>query len=298
MSTNNSKFQRPPLRWIFPGAEWWFDGDPRLMAILNVTPDSFSDGTPNLDPGRAADRGLELINQGADLLDVGGESTRPGASPVSEEEEIRRVIPVIERVARQSKIPISVDTTKAVVAERALDAGAVIVNDISGLLFDPSVARVCAKFEAGVVCMHMQGTPRTMQQNPQYVRVVDEIAAYLGDRIGALEQAGIGRERIVVDPGIGFGKTAEHNLEILRNVARFRALGRPVLVGHSRKAFLGKLLGRPVDERLAGTLGTAVALSLAGVDILRVHDVGPVRDALAACRAILSAADFAGARKN
>jgi len=274
------------LRWSFPGADWRLGDTPRLMGIVNVTPDSFSDGDQFLDPARAAEQALRLVEEGADVLDVGGESTRPGADPVSEEEEIRRVLPVLERIARHTSVPISIDTMKAEVARRALDAGAVIVNDVSGLAFDPQMPVVCAQSGAGVVCMHMQGTPQTMQLAPHYDDVLGDISQYLAGRLEVLEQLGIPRERVVLDPGIGFGKTPAQNLEILRSIGRLRLLGRPVLIGHSRKGFLKSLLGRPVDERLAGTLGVAIALAEQGADLLRIHDVRAVRDALAAFRAI------------
>jgi dihydropteroate synthase len=276
-----------PLRWNLPGVTWQLGDSPKIMGIVNVTPDSFSDGGCFLDPVRAADHVAELVAQGADIVDIGGESTRPGATPISEDEEMRRVLPVIERVASRIAVPVSVDTRRAEIARRALDAGAVIINDVSGLTFDASMPSVCAQGHAGVVCMHMLGTPETMQQNPHYEDVVAEITAYLALRLDVLEQAGISRDRIVVDPGIGFGKTAAHNLTILQNVERFRSLGRPVLIGHSRKRFLGKLLGRPIDELLAGTIGVAIALALKGVDVLRVHDVQATRDALSAFRALI-----------
>jgi dihydropteroate synthase len=273
--------------WTFPGMQWRFGDFPKLMGILNVTPDSFSDGGRYLDPSRAVDQAAELFARGADIVDIGGESTRPGAESVAIDDEMQRVLSVIERVAKKADGPISVDTTKAEVARRALDLGAVIVNDTSGLTFDPKMPSVCAEAKAGVVCMHIQGRPATMQLNPQYDDVVAEIAAYLDSRLKALERAGIARERIVIDPGIGFGKTAQHNLDLLRNVGQFRSLGRPVLIGHSRKRFLGKLLGRPLDELLAGTLGVSIALAVKGVDILRVHDVQAVRDSLLAFQAII-----------
>ena len=275
------------LPWSFPGVAWQLGEFPKLMGIVNVTPDSFSDGGRFLDPGFAADHAAELVAQGADLVDIGAESTRPGAIPVCEDEELRRVLPVIERVASRIPVPVSIDTRRAEVARRALDAGAVIVNDVSGLTFEPSMPSVCAQAHAGVVCMHMQGTPATMQQNPRYADVVAEIVAYLAGRLDALEAAGIPRDRVVVDPGIGFGKTAAHNLAIMQNVERFRSLGRPVLIGHSRKRFLGKLLGRPLDERLTGTIGVAIALALKGTDVLRVHDVQATHDALSAVRALI-----------
>jgi dihydropteroate synthase len=276
-----------PLPWIFPGAAWQLGGFPKIMGIVNVTPDSFSDGGQYLDPAVAADHAFHLIAQGADIVDVGGESTRPGATAVAIEEELHRVLPVIERIVKQTSVPVSVDTSKAEVARQALGSGAVIVNDVSGLTFDPLMPTVCAQGRAGVVCMHMQGTPATMQQNPRYGDVVAEISAYLAGRLDQLEAAGIPRERIVIDPGIGFGKTAEHNLTLLQHVDRLRALGRPVLIGHSRKRFLGKLLGRPMDELHAGTIGVSVALALKGADILRVHEVQATRDALCAFRAII-----------
>jgi dihydropteroate synthase len=276
-----------PLAWSFRGQTWELGGFPKLMGIVNVTPDSFSDGGEFLDQTRAIEQCLRLADDGADLLDVGGESTRPGAVPVGEEEEIRRVVPVIAEVARRVSVPISIDTTKAAVARHALDAGAAIVNDISGLRFDPHMPEVCAHAQAGIVCMHMQGTPQTMQIDPRYTDVVREVADYLAQRLAALEACGIARERVVIDPGIGFGKTPDHNLTILKNIARFRALGRPVLIGHSRKRFLAKILGRTLDETSAATLGVSVAAALAGADLLRVHDVRATRDVLAACWAVL-----------
>jgi dihydropteroate synthase len=279
--------QTHPLAWSFRGQTWELGGFPKLMGIVNVTPDSFSDGGQFLNPRRAIEQCERLVAEGADLLDVGGESTRPGAVPVGEAEEIRRVVPVIAEVARRVSVPISIDTTKAAVAERALDAGAAIVNDISGLRFDPRLPEVCARSQAGVVCMHMQGTPQTMQIEPHYQDIVREVANYFAERLAALESCGIPRERVVIDPGIGFGKTPVHNLTLLKSVARFRALGRPILIGHSRKRFLAKLLGRTLDETSAATLGVAVAAALAGADFLRNHDVRATRDALLACWAVL-----------
>jgi dihydropteroate synthase len=262
---------------------------PWLMGIVNATPDSFSDGGKFLDPAVAVERALRLVEDGAEIVDIGGESTRPGADPVGADEEALRVVPVIERVARQSKVLISVDTTKAAVARAALSAGAQIVNDVSGLTFDPEMPAVCAGAQASVICMHMRGTPRTMQDDPRYDDVVGEICRYLEDRLVALEEQGISRERVAIDPGIGFGKTAAHNLEILKNIPALHALGRPVCIGHSRKQFLKKLLGRPVDERLFATVGISVAVALQGAEIIRVHDVAATRDAILACRAVLPA---------
>lgn len=271
----------PPI-WRFADCRWSPLPLPRLMGILNVTPDSFSDGGQWVDVDAAVAHGQRLVAAGADVLDVGGESTRPGAIPVSLEEELRRVIPVIERLAGAVPVPISVDTMKGEVARQALAAGAKIVNDVSAGTNDPSLLRVCAASDCGVILMHMQGTPQTMQSEPRYGDVVSEVRQFLRERVEAAVRAGISRERIVVDPGIGFGKTAEHNLSLLRQIGELRSDGRPVLVGHSRKRFLFKLLGRETDERLAGTIGVSIGLAEQGVDLLRVHDVGAVRDALRA----------------
>jgi dihydropteroate synthase len=221
------------------------------------------------------------------VIDIGGESTRPGAAPIPLDEELARTIPVIEKLAHQTDVPISIDTTKAEVARQALAAGAVIVNDISGLTFDPEMMSVCAEFQAAVCVMHIKGTPQAMQQNPVYEDVVQEVTEFLQTRLSACEQAGIDPARICIDPGIGFGKTAQHNLTLMQATARIRKeLGRPILVGHSRKRFLSKLLGRPVEERNAGTVGVSVALAQNGADILRVHDVSATRDALTAWIAV------------
>lgn len=256
---------------------------PLLMGILNVTPDSFSDGGRYDLPELAVEQGQRLQEQGASILDIGGESTRPGADPVSLEEELHRTIPVIQRLAKELSIPVSIDTTKAEVARQALDAGAQIVNDISGLTFDPQMLDVCREYDAGICLMHIQGTPQTMQLNPTYDNVVQEVTEFLQQQVDRCLMAGILPERICVDPGIGFGKTADHNLQLLRAVPQLQqAIQRPVLIGHSRKRFLSKILGRPVEERLAGTIGVSIALAAAGVDILRIHDVQPVHDALVA----------------
>ncbi|HIE98016.1 MAG TPA: dihydropteroate synthase [Fuerstia sp.] len=257
------------------------------MGILNVTPDSFSDGGLHVQVDAAVAHGIQLANDGADVIDIGGESTRPGAAPIPLDEELARTIPVIEKLAHQTDVPISIDTTKAEVARQALAAGAVIVNDISGLTFDPDMKTVCAESNAAVCVMHIKGTPQTMQQDPVYEDVVQEVTEFLKARLSACEQAGIDPARICVDPGIGFGKTAQHNLTLMQATARIRkAVGRPILVGHSRKRFLSKLLGRPVEERNAGTVGVAVALAQNGADMLRVHDVNATRDALTAWNAV------------
>lgn len=252
------------------------------MGILNVTPDSFSDGGQHNKVQPAIDHALQLIEDGADIIDIGGESTRPGAEQISIEDELKRTIPVIEKLAAQSDVPVSIDTTKARVASEAIDAGAMIVNDISGLTFDPQMLSVCAESEAAIVCMHIKGTPQTMQANPTYDDCVTEVRDFLAERMKAMQAAGIEPNRVCLDPGIGFGKTAAHNLELLQNIAAFHQLDRPVLIGHSRKRFLSKLLRRPVEERLAGTVGVAIALAQRGTDYIRVHDVRAVKDAMLA----------------
>jgi dihydropteroate synthase len=274
-----------PLAWTFSTRQYRTGRRTLLMGILNTTPDSFSDGGRWTILEAAVARGLELAAQGADILDVGGESTRPGAAPVSTEEELRRTIPIIERLRSRCELPISIDTYKAEVARQALGVGAEVVNDISGLTFDPEMLDVCARSDCGVICMHIQGTPQTMQRNPTYADVVAEVKSQLTSRLQVLSKSGIDRERIVLDPGIGFGKTAQHNLEILAHIHEFREIGRPVLIGHSRKSFLKKILNRSVDET-GGTIGVAIAAAMQGADLLRVHDVGLVRDALDAWSAV------------
>lgn len=277
---------KPEFCWNFRGKSLALGGMPRILGIVNVTPDSFSDGGEFVDPERAVSHALQLAAEGADVLDVGGESTRPGSEPVPAEEELRRVISVIERLRGRTERPISIDTTKSAVARAALAAGADIVNDISGLTFDAEMAAVCAESGAGVICMHIRGTPKTMQDNPRYEDVIREVREWLEVRVEALVEGGIERERIVLDPGIGFGKTAEHNLALMQALPELRGLERPILIGHSRKRFLGKLLGRKVEERTAGTIGVSIALAELGADLLRVHDVGAVRDALSAWSAV------------
>jgi dihydropteroate synthase len=273
--------------WELRGRSLDFANIPLLMGIVNATPDSFSDGGRFLESETAVAQALRLVSEGADIIDVGGESTRPGAEPVSVVEELRRVVPVVRRISEQSPVLISIDTTKAEVAREALAAGAHIVNDISGLTFDAQMPRVCADTAAGVICMHIRGTPQTMQDDPRYDDVVGEIRDHLAERLEELEQQGIPRERVALDPGVGFGKTAEHNIEILSHIEQFRELRRPVCIGHSRKRFLKRLLGRDVDERLFATVGVAVAVALQGAEIIRVHDVAAARDAILACQAVL-----------
>lgn len=253
---------------------------PRLMGIVNVTPDSFSDGGKFLNFDAAVTHALRLVDEGADLLDIGGESTRPYSQPVTVDEELRRVIPVIEQVIKRTAVPISIDTTKAAVAREAIAAGAEIINDITGLEGDVEMPRTARESGAAVVAMHMRGTPQTMQDDPRYVDVVAEIHEYLRLRRDRLVAAGIEADRIALDPGIGFGKTHEHNLTLAANCGRFLDLGCPLLVGHSRKGFIGKLLGGGDVDRTFGTLGVSLALALQGVHLLRVHDVAATRQAL------------------
>ncbi|MBA3060812.1 MAG: dihydropteroate synthase [Nitrospirae bacterium] len=245
-----------------------------LMGILNVTPDSFSDGGRYFDRTLAIKRAYEMVEEGADIIDIGGESTRPGSEPVPLQEEIARTIPVIEEISKKIKVPVSIDTYKAEVAKRALDAGASIVNDISGLRFDPEMPKVVSQYKVPVVIMHIKGTPKNMQANPIYEALIPEIMDYLRESIKLAVASGIAEDKIIIDPGIGFGKTFDHNLEIIKNLHEFTLLEKPLLVGVSRKAFIGKILGdAPASERLEGT-AAAVAISiLNGANIIRVHDV-------------------------
>jgi dihydropteroate synthase len=258
----------------------------RVMGVVNVTPDSFSDGGEFLDPERAIAHGRELAAEGADILDVGGESTRPGAGAVGAEVELGRVAPVVEELGR-SEVPVSIDTSKRSVAEAALDVGAAIVNDVTALRAEPELAALCGERDCKVVLMHMLGEPRTMQEDPTYDDVVDDVKAFLAERIEFATAEGIEEERIWVDPGIGFGKTVEHNLELLRRLGELAELGRPIVVGTSRKSFIDKLSGAPVDRRLGGTIASSVVALASGAEVLRVHDVGPVREALTVAEAIL-----------
>ena len=261
-------------------------GLPRLMGIINVTPDSFFDGGQFSTTARAVEQGLRLEDAGADLLDIGGESTRPYADTVSAENELRRVIPVLEALLPRVGVPISIDTSKAVVAEAAIQLGAEVINDISALTGDPAMLPLVVKSQVGVCAMHMQGTPPTMQDSPSYANVVSEIHDYLLQRRDSLLRSGAQRSRICLDPGIGFGKTHQHNLELMAHCDHFHDLGCPLLVGYSRKGFLGKLLGDSTRDRLAVGVGAGLSLARQGVQILRVHDVAPLREALlgfAAC---------------
>jgi dihydropteroate synthase len=259
----------------------------RIMGIVNVTPDSFSDGGEFLDPRRAIAQGRELAGEGADVLDVGGESTRPGAEGVTGEEELARVGPVVEALARGEGPPVSIDTSKSAVAEAALSAGAVMVNDVTALRADPDLAGLCAQRGCEVVLMHMLGDPRTMQENPTYEDVVDDVKAFLAERIEFAVTEGIDEGRIWIDPGIGFGKTVEHNLELHRRLGELAELGRPITFGSSRKSFIGKLTGADVDQRLGGTIASNVIAYANGAEMLRVHDVAPMRQALVVADAVM-----------
>jgi dihydropteroate synthase len=262
-----------------------------VMGVLNLTPDSFSDGGRFFDHSAAVHHALRMADESADIIDIGGQSSRPGSEPVPAEEELERTCPVIARIiSARPEICISIDTSKAAVARAALTEGASIVNDISGLEGDPEMLGVVAESDAGCVIMHMRGSPSTMQDAPEYTDAVGEIADYLKRRAEAARQAGIARERICIDPGIGFGKLVEHNLEILRRLNEFAGLGLPVLVGPSRKSFIGKVLGVGVDERLHGTLAACVASVLGGAAVVRVHEVKPARQAVDLARAIRRAA--------
>jgi dihydropteroate synthase len=271
---------RPQAVWRSASRVLYDGGRPRVMGIVNVTPDSFSDGGGAFDANDAIARGQALVAEGADIVDVGGESTRPGAEPVPLDEELRRVIPVVAQLAATYTVPISVDTMKAEVARRALEAGASIVNDVSGLIGDPEMARVVIESGAAVVLMHMAGTPLTMQIDPRYDDVVENVRDWLARRADEVEALGVPRSRIALDPGIGFGKTHAHNWELLRKVDRFASLGCVVLVGASRKGFLGKATGRPVAERDVATAVSSLAAATKGARVLRVHNVGVMVDAL------------------
>ncbi len=263
---------------------------PMVMGVLNVTPDSFSDGGRYLDPGAAVKHALEMVDGGADLIDVGAESSRPGAEPVTEAEELRRLIPVVQEVCRRVSVPVSVDTAKAAVARAAIDAGAVMVNDISACLADPAMPEVVAETGAGLVLMHMQGTPRTMQQAPRYGSVVDDVRDFLHTRMQAVMQAGVAADHILLDPGIGFGKNLDHNLALLARLDVLQSLGRPILVGVSRKAFIGEVLGRRTDDRLMGTAAAVAVAVVRGAGVVRVHDVNAMQDVVRMVYAIQSRA--------
>lgn len=266
--------------WQLRSRSLHFGRLPALMGIVNVTPDSFSDGGCYLDPQEAVEHGLRLVAEGAVILDVGGESTRPYSTEVDVDEELRRVVPVVRQLVRQVSVPISVDTSKAAVAQAALEEGAEIVNDVRSLAGDQEMLPLVLREQAGVVIMHMQGTPQTMQDAPRYVDVVTEIFDWLAARRGELLADGLQRARLCLDPGVGFGKTHQHNLTLLAHCDQYHRLGCPLLIGHSRKAFIAKVIRDKEAERTSGTIGVALALARQGVQLIRVHDVAPVRQAL------------------
>ncbi len=257
-----------------------------LMGVLNVTPDSFSDGGLFFDKEKAISHALRMVEGGADIIDIGGESTRPGSKPLEIEEELRRVIPVIESLAKEVDVPLSIDTYKSTVAQRAIEAGAEIINDISGLHFDPSLAKVAAKNDTPLILMHIRGTPETMQKGVHYDSLFSEILQYLKESIQRAESTGLDPRQIIIDPGIGFGKTAEDNLLIIKNLYEFRILGKPILLGTSRKSFIGKILNTEVGDRLEGTLSSIAIGVLNGAHIIRSHDVLQAKKAIAVADAI------------
>jgi len=247
-----------------------------VMGVLNRTPDSFSDGGVFLDEDKAVRHAEEMVRDGADIIDIGGESTKPGSEPVSVKEELARVIPIIKRIAQDIDVPISIDTQKSEVAEAAIEAGASIINDVTALRGDERMKSIVAKYGTPIVLMHMKGTPKTMQIDPEYHTLISEIISYLKESIGIAKEAGIPEGKIIIDPGIGFGKTTGHNLSVIRNLNRFKTLGRPILVGVSRKSFIGKILNSEVNDRLMGTAASVAISILNGANIVRVHDVKPM----------------------
>jgi len=267
-------------RWQLKTKTLVISQTPLIMGIVNATPDSFSDGGNYRDPEDAIAHGLRLAAEGADIIDIGGESTRPYSEPVSAEQEIERVVRVVQGIAAKTDVPISIDTSKAVVATAAIQAGAEIINDVTGLTGDPDMLKVAADSGVGVCAMHMQGTPATMQDNPQYENVVQEVLEYLKQRKACLLEAGIPLEKICLDPGIGFGKTHEHNLKLLAGCEAFLELGCPILIGHSRKGFIGKLLNDKQAERDSGTLAISLLMAQKKMHVLRLHQVAPTVAAL------------------
>ncbi len=278
----SERFPRRATSWRLRTRMLHFSRRPLLMGIINVTPDSFSDGGKFFRVEAAVEQALRLVDEGADLLDIGGESTRPYSDPISTEDELGRITPVFETLANRVSIPLSIDTNKSAVARAALAAGAEIINDVTALTGDAAMLQLAAESAAGICAMHMQGTPQTMQDSPHYDDVVREVREYLGSRLEALVAAGIAAERVCLDPGIGFGKTHQHNLTLMAHCEQLHELGRPLLVGHSRKGFLGKLLGDEQADRTSATVGAALSLAVQGVQVIRVHDVRGVREALLA----------------
>lgn len=279
-------FETGPSKIRIGDIEFDFGRRTYLMGILNVTPDSFSDGGRYLKTEEAVARGLEMAEEGADLIDVGGESTRPGSGPVSLDEELKRVVPVVEKLAARTDRPISIDTTKSEVAKQALAAGAAVVNDVSAFRVDKEMSGVVAAARAPVVLMHMKGTPKDMQADPQYDDVMDEIAAFLAERIKFAEAGGVPRQRILLDPGLGFGKAVDHNLEIIRRLGELKSLGCPIVLGPSRKAFIGDASGAEVEDRVHGTAAAVAAAVGKGASVVRVHDVREMAQAAAVAAAI------------
>lgn len=274
------RFPRRVASWRLRTRSLTFSHVPRLMGIINVTPDSFSDGGKFYEPSQAIEQALWLVEQGADILDIGGESTRPYSTPVDTDAELRRVLPVVQAVCERTDVPVSIDTSKARIAAEAIAAGAEIINDVTGFEGDPDMVRLAVDTGAAVCAMHMQGTPQAMQGDPAYDDVVEDIFQYLGNRRDALVAAGVDRERICLDPGIGFGKTHQHNLTLLAACGRYHDLSCPLLVGHSRKGFIAHVLGDKEADRTAGTVAVGLALARQGVQIIRVHDVLQMRQAL------------------
>jgi dihydropteroate synthase len=278
---SDSAFRIPhsPLKWSLKTQTLHLDAGPAIMGIVNVTPDSFSDGGKYDSTELAIEHAVRLIEDGADIIDIGGESTRPYSEPVDQREEQNRVVPVIEGLVERMKdaavrtVPISIDTSKAAVAKAAIEAGAEIINDVTGLEGDPKMLQVATESKVGVCAMHMQGTPQNMQDHPKYDNVVEDVYGYLAERKKRLLDAGIDEGSICLDPGIGFGKTHEHNIQLLRHVSRFVELGCPILVGHSRKGFIGQLLGDKEADRDSATLAIALMLAQQGVHVIRVHEV-------------------------
>ncbi len=280
---------RAAKRMIFRARQFAF-AFPRpamVMGIVNVTPDSFSDGGRFLDSQAAIAHALQLVDEGAEIIDIGGESTRPHAQPVAEAEELRRVLPVIEQLAEQLKVPISIDTMKPAVAKAALQAGAAIVNDVAANREQPAMWQVVSEFGAGYLCLHMQGTPQTMQIAPAYTNVVQDIVAFFFQRIERLNHCGVLPDQLILDPGIGFGKTLEHNLQLLASLSSFKTLGRPLVLGVSRKSFIAKLLGTELARRLPAALACATLAVEAGVEVIRAHEVAETLQAIRMAEAIL-----------
>jgi len=281
--------QQQPERWLAREHALPVGEEVLLMGVLNVTPDSFSDGGRFQDHDHAIDSALEMVDEGADILDIGGESSRPGSHPVLLEEELQRVVPIVAKLAGRVPVPISVDTTKAEVARQCLDLGAAIINDISALRHDPAMAAVVKGYGAGLILMHMRGVPATMQLSPSYTDVIEDVYDFLRSRIEAAVDCGIERERIAVDPGIGFGKRLQDNLAVLGQLSSLVGLGRPIVIGPSRKGFLGALLDRPVLEREWGTGAAVAAAVLNGAHVVRVHAVSEMKDVVRVSQAIRSA---------